>query len=52
MEIGFPIEFKKVLMLTVAENILQRVLVKSVHGIDKCTLIKTGKPNEEPYLLV
>lgn len=50
--LGFPLEFKKILMLTVAEAILAKVLVRSVSGIDNCILVTPDKANEEPYLLV
>mmetsp|Transcript_19249 Transcript_19249/g.32788 ORF Transcript_19249/g.32788 Transcript_19249/m.32788 type:complete len:179 (-) Transcript_19249:49-585(-) len=39
-------------MLTLAEQTLQRVLVRSVPNIEKCTLIKPKKENEEPFLVV
>ena len=39
-------------MLTIAEQILHKVLVRSVKGIEKCTLIKTQKEGEEPYLVI
>lgn len=41
--ISFPLEFKKVLMLTVAESILSKVLIRSIHGIEKCLLISPDK---------
>lgn len=50
--LGFPLEFKKILMLTVAESLLAKVLVRSVPGIDNCLLITPDKAHEEPYLLV
>lgn len=39
INISFPLSFKKVLMLTIAEQTLSKVLVRSVSGIEKCTLI-------------
>jgi len=52
INIAFPLSFKKVLMLTIAEDVLSKVLVRSVPGIEKCTLIKPKKDNEEPVLVV
>ena len=37
--IELPLEFKKVLMITIAESILPKLLVRSVAGIEKCTLV-------------
>ena len=40
-------------MLTLAETLLSKVLVRSVNGIDKCTLINgEQKDGKEPYLIV
>ena len=44
-------------MLTLAENLLTKVLVRSVSGIDKCTLVvpdedKEKSQRKEPYLVV
>lgn len=50
--IGFPLEFSKVLMLTVAEGILAKTLVRSISGIEKCILINPDKVGDLPYLLV
>jgi len=52
VKIAFPLDFKKILMLTVAEQTLSKVLVRSVRHIEKCTLIKPKKPEEEPMLIV
>jgi DNA-directed RNA polymerase I subunit RPA1 len=52
VHVAFPLEFKKVLMLTLAEQALSHVLVRQVPGIEKCTLIKPKKEGEEPYLVV
>lgn len=52
VKLGFPLEFKKILMLTVAESLLTKVLVRSVSGIENCLLITPDKANEEPYLMV
>jgi hypothetical protein len=38
--IKFPIEFKKVLMLTLCEQVLNKILVQTVPGIEKCTFVK------------
>ena len=50
--ISFPLDFKKVLMLTLVEQTLQKVLVRSVPGIEKCTLVKPQKDGDEPFLVV
>jgi DNA-directed RNA polymerase I subunit RPA1 len=52
VDIAFPLDFKKVLMLTIAEDTLDKVLVRSVPNIEKCTLIKPKNENDEPYLIV
>jgi DNA-directed RNA polymerase I subunit RPA1 len=52
VEIGFPLEFKKVLMLTLTEHTLQQVIVRQVPGIEKCTLVKPKKDKEEPCMVV
>lgn len=54
VELSYNLQDKKVLMLTLAEALLSKVLVRSVPGIDKCTLIATepGKEYKEPYLVV
>lgn len=50
--LGFPLDYMKILMLTLAEQILTKVLIRSVKDIDKCTLIVPEKAGDEPYLLV
>ena len=52
VELAFPLDFKKVLMLTLVEQSLAKVLVRSVRQIEKCTLIRPKKEGEEPYLVV
>jgi len=52
MVVSFPLDFKKVLMITIVEQILSKVLVRSMHGIEKCTLILPKKEGEEPFLMV
>ena len=57
MELTYNLSDKKVLMLTLAENLLSKVLVRSVTGIDKCTLVvpdedKEKSQRKEPYLVV
>jgi hypothetical protein len=39
-------------MLTLAEQTINKVLIRSVPNIEKCSLIKAKKENEEPYLIV
>lgn len=50
--LNFPLEYKKLLLITLAENALNKVLVRNVPGIEKCTLIPPQKPGAEPYLIV
>jgi hypothetical protein len=52
INIAFPLNFKKVLMLTLAEQTLEKVLVRSIPNIEKCTLIKPKNDSDEPYLIV
>lgn len=42
-------------MLTLAEALLSKVLVRSVQGIDKCILVlpeEKDKDKKEPYLFI
>lgn len=50
--LSFPIEYKKLLLLTIVETVLDKVLVRNVPGIERCTLIPPSKPGDEPYLFV
>lgn len=52
VNIVFPLDFKKVLMLTLAEQALSKVLVRSVPNIETCKYVKPKKDSEEPYLFV
>jgi hypothetical protein len=58
LEVSYNLSDKKILMLTLAETLLSKVLVRSVAGIDKCILIAQDPSKEgtvdkkEPYLLV
>ena len=53
VELCYNLQDKKILMLTLAEALLSKVLVQSVNGIDKCTLIVPDANKEgEPYLMV
>jgi len=52
VSVAFPLEFKKVLMLTLAEQTLTQVLVRQVPKIEKCTLVKPKKDGDEPFLVV
>lgn len=36
----FPLEYKKLLILTLAETCLQKVLIRNIQGIEKCTLVQ------------
>jgi DNA-directed RNA polymerase I subunit RPA1 len=46
------LDFKKILMLTLAEEALTKVLVRSVPNIENCTLVRPKKESEEPFLVV
>lgn len=46
----FPLEYKKLLLLTIAETCLQRVLIRNIQGIEKCTLVQPR--GAEPYLFI
>jgi DNA-directed RNA polymerase I subunit RPA1 len=50
--LSFPIEFKKLLLLSIVENVLERVLVRNIPGIERCSLVPSSKPGAEPYLFV
>ena len=50
--IALPLDFKKVLMLTLAEQTLDKVLVRSVPNVEKCTLVKPKKEGDQPFLVV
>ena len=52
VEVAFPLDFKKVLMLTLTEQTLQHVLVRQVPNIEKCTLVKPKKEQDEPFMIV
>lgn len=45
-------EYKKLLMFDLAKNVLKRVLVRSVPGIERCQLIPPQKAGQEPTLCV
>jgi hypothetical protein len=48
----FPLEYKKLLLLTLAETAMGGVLVSAVKDIEKCTLIPGQNEKDKPYLLV
>ncbi len=48
--IQFPLEFKKLLLLSLVEQVLKKVVVRSVVGVDRCSLIVPEKG--DPYLFV
>ena len=52
VSLSFPLDVKKALMLTLVEQSLAKVLVRSVRQIEKCTLIKPKKEGDKPYLVV
>lgn len=49
--IMFPLEYKKLLLLSLTEAVIKKVVVRSVQGVDKCTLVVPEKGGE-PYLFV
>ena len=48
----FPLEFKKLLILTLTDAALKTVLIRSHKDIDKVMLVTPTKTGSEPYLLV
>lgn len=46
----FPLEDKKLLLLSLAENVVKKLVVRSVPGIDRCSLISPEKG--DPHLIV
>jgi hypothetical protein len=48
--IHFPLEYKKLLLLSLVDTVVKKVVVRSVPGVDKCSLIMPEKG--EPYLFV
>lgn len=53
VQITFPLEFRKVLLLTIVESTMAKVLVRSTPHIEKCNLVKPKEgSNDEPYLIV
>ena len=52
VQIAFPLEFKKILMLTLAETTLSKVLIRSVPGIERCILVSPTRQQDTPYLIV
>lgn len=48
----FPLEFKKLLILTLADTALKSVLIRNHKDIEKVMLIEPNKEGSEPYLLV
>jgi DNA-directed RNA polymerase I subunit RPA1 len=48
--IQFPLEYKKLLMLSLVDAVVKKVVVRSVPGVDRCVLIEPSKG--EPHLFV
>jgi len=48
----FPLEYKKLLVITLAETALKSVLIRNHKDIEKVMLIEPNKENCQPYLLV
>ncbi len=43
LTLQFPLEYKKLLLLTIAESVLKKTLVRNIQGIEKCLLIQPQK---------
>ena len=39
----FPLEYKKLLLLSLTETVIKKVVLRSVSGVDKCTLVVPKK---------
>jgi len=39
LTLQFPLEYKKLLLLSIVENVLKKTLVRNIQGIEKCILI-------------
>jgi hypothetical protein len=48
--IQFPLEDKKLLLLSLAESVIKKLVVRSIPGIDRCTLIIPK--NNDAHLVV
>lgn len=49
--VHFPLEYKKILLLSLVDTVVKKVVVRSVPGVDRCSLIEPGK-GQDPYLFV
>jgi DNA-directed RNA polymerase I subunit RPA1 len=47
----FPVEYKKLLLLSLVDTVIKKVVVRSVAGVDRCVLIEPGK-GQDSYLFV
>jgi len=47
----FPLEYKKLLLLSLVDIVVKKVVVRSVPGVDTCSLIEPGR-GQDPYLFV
>ena len=47
----FPLEYKKLLLLSLVDTVIKKVVVRSVAGVDRCVLIEPGK-GQDAYLFV
>ena len=50
--IQFDLEYKKLLILSIAEKFLQKCLVRNVNGIERCMFVPPQRVGAEPYLFV
>lgn len=41
--VHFPLEYKKLLMLSLVEQVVKKVVVRSVVGVERCALIMPDK---------
>lgn len=52
LTIQFPLEYKKLLLLSLVEAVVKKVVVRSVPGVDRCSLIMPDKAGQIPHLFV
>lgn len=48
--IQFPLEYKKLLLLSLVETVVKKVVVRSVAGVDRCTLVVPERVENLIYL--
>ena len=52
--LAFPLDLKKVLMVSIVENVLQKVLLRAIKGIERIILVanEEKKETEEAFIIV